>query len=145
MILKNKTRYKIDLRKLQECVLHLLKELSLPQAQLDITFVNDPTIRRLNKKFLNKDRPTDVLSFPLYEAHEARKIGKGFLGDVVISIPMALRQAKTRSVSLMEEILFLMIHATLHLLGYDHERSKREAQVMQRLERKLIKRVGRQK
>lgn len=102
-----------------------------------MTFVSDATIRRLNRKFRGIDRATDVLSFPLWEGRGAKKNGR-FLGDVVISVPMAFRQAKEAGKSFLEETVFLIIHGTLHLLGYDHEGSQREARKMQRMEKMLM-------
>jgi probable rRNA maturation factor len=89
----------------------------------------------LNREFRNKDKPTDVLSFPSGE----KLTGVSFLGELAISIPMACKQAKEFGVTVREELLRLLIHGLLHLLGYDHEGvSKSEAQRMRRLERKIL-------
>jgi rRNA maturation RNase YbeY len=94
--------------------------------------VTDPEIQTLNLQYRRKDKPTDVLSFPL-----ADELQPHLLGDVIISIETAARQAQRRCHSLHEEIQTLLIHGILHLLGYDHERSRREAIRMQRKEQEI--------
>jgi probable rRNA maturation factor len=115
--------------------------LGLPRAELDITFVDDRSIRALNRKFRGIDRVTDVLSFPLWEKKEASLNGQ-FLGDLVLSLPTVKRQAITIGHPFLEELTFLIIHGTLHLLGYDHEVSEKEARKMRRMEKKLMKKFG---
>jgi len=105
-----------------------------------VSFVDDRAIRLLNRKFRGIDRATDVLSFPLWEKIEAFRDGR-FLGDVVLSIPTVKRQAKEFGRPFLEEMTFLLIHGTLHLLGYDHEGNEKEARRMQRMEKKLMKKL----
>lgn len=83
------------------------------KAQVSLTFVDDKIIRGLNRKYRKIDRATDVLSFEMGE--------EGMLGDVVISLDTARRNAKRFKVSLDDEIKRLVAHGALHLLGYDHE------------------------
>lgn len=97
--------------------------------------MDDDGIRRLNREWRGKDRPTDVLSFPLQEG-ELSSVGDA-LGDVVISLPTARRQAAENGFTIVEEVDRLLVHGILHLVGYDHEVSPREARRMQRQERKL--------
>jgi len=94
--------------------------------------VTDPEIHVLNRQYRGKDKPTDVLSFPL-----ADTLQPSVLGDVVISVETAARQAQRRGHSLQEELQILLIHGILHLLGYDHEVSRREAVRMHRKEREV--------
>ena len=94
--------------------------------------MTDQTIHELNSQYRNKDKPTDVLSFPL-----ADDVYPWLLGDVVISIDTAQRQARRRRHSLREEVLTLLIHGILHLLGYDHEISRSEAIRMHKKEREV--------
>ena len=94
--------------------------------------MTDPEIHVLNRQYRKKDKPTDVLSFPL-----ADKVQPFLLGDVVISIETAARQAQRRHHSLREELQILLIHGILHLLGYDHEVSRSEAIRMHRKEREI--------
>lgn len=95
--------------------------------------MTDPTIHILNRQYRGKDKPTDVLSFPL-----ADELHPELLGDVVISVDTAARQAQRRGHSLREEIQTLLIHGVLHLLGYDHEVSRSEAIRMHRKEREIM-------
>lgn len=100
--------------------------------------MTDPTIHALNRQYRGKDKPTDVLSFPL-----ADEIQPFLLGDVVISIETAARQAQRRRHSLPEEVQTLLIHGILHLLGYDHEVSRSEAIRMHRKEREVMQVIRR--
>lgn len=95
---------------------------------LDFSWVDDAKIHALNRDYRGKDRPTDVLSFPLFEASDEDGEAIIFpgeadvlaLGDLVISIETAARQALELQHSLEREVAFLTIHGTLHLMGYDH-------------------------
>lgn len=89
------------------------------QGEIDLSFVADRKIHELNKKFRKKDRPTDVLSFN-YD-------GK-ILGDVIISRETTRRNAKKYGVAYHDEVKRLVIHGTLHVLGYDHGRRMRHAE-----------------
>lgn len=144
MIIQNKTSLRIPLRKLQYFLKRILKALPASRVDFDVTFVTEGAIRRLNRKWRKKDRPTDVLSFPLYEPGRARR-GGVFLGDIVISLSVARCQAKEHEKSLVDEILFLATHGALHLLGYDHEKSQSQALLMKRWERKILQKVGKVK
>ncbi len=95
----------------------MLAELDLSAAELSVLLTDDAGIRMLNRTHRGKDKPTDVLSFPLDEAAgpEPR-----LLGDVVVSIDSAERQARSRRRDLLAEIRFLLAHGILHLVGYDH-------------------------
>jgi probable rRNA maturation factor len=99
----------------------LLEELSalyrLDDPEVTLAFVGERAIRTLNRKFMKKDRPTDVLSFPLGEKGAD---GKFYLGDIVIAVPVAFRQARAKEHDLDRELRLLAIHGFLHLLGYDH-------------------------
>ena len=141
MILKNRNpKLKVPLRKLRTLLSNILRELGIPDSDLDLTLVGDRAIRDLNRKFRGIDRATDVLSFPLWEKKEAFQNGQ-FLGDLVLSLPTLQRQAKELGHSFFEEMTFLIIHGTLHLLGYDHELSKKEAVKMRTMEKKLMRKM----
>ena len=113
----------------------LLRALRLEDAELSLLVVSDRRIRTLNHRWRGRDRATDVLSFSQREG--AGPAPDGLLGDVVISVDTAARQAAERGESLGRESDRLLVHGVLHLLGYDHERSPREARRMQRRERAL--------
>ena len=96
----------------------MLEALNLNNAELSILLCGDRTIRRLNRDYRDKDRPTDVLAFEMGEPFPGA-VGV-LLGDVVISLPTAKRQARVKDWPLVEEITFLLAHGLLHLLGQDH-------------------------
>jgi probable rRNA maturation factor len=113
----------------------ILKALERSQAELSIALVGDKEMRPLNAKYRKKNKTTDVLSFPADNPATAKRV---LLGDVIISVEQARRQAKERTHSLKREMVILLIHGILHLLGYDHERSRRQAKIMADLEVKLF-------
>jgi probable rRNA maturation factor len=112
----------------------ILKALERSPAELSIALVGDKEMRPLNAKYRKKNKTTDVLSFPADNPATAKRV---LLGDVIISVEQARRQAKERNHSLKREMVILLIHGILHLLGYDHERSPRQAKIMADLEVKL--------
>jgi probable rRNA maturation factor len=114
----------------------LLRALDEAEAELSVSLVDDAAMRRLNRDYRGRDRATDVLAFAMREG--ARAPGDAaVLGDVVISLDTAARQARERGVSAADEVRALLIHGILHLLGYDHERSAVEARRMKAVERRL--------
>jgi probable rRNA maturation factor len=114
----------------------MLIELELEHAELSVLLTNDRQIQALNLAHRQKDQPTDVLAFPLDEGGGADGAVSGtrLLGDVVISLDTAARQARGRSRELLPEVRFLLAHGLLHLLGYDHgdPAQKREMTLMTR-------------
>jgi probable rRNA maturation factor len=105
----------------------MLERLGLPDtAEVSILITTDPEVHVLNREYRGKDRPTDVLSFSM---REGGGLAGDLLGDIVISIETAGRQAREKGWSLEEEVAFLLLHGLLHLLGYDHERDE-DAEVM---------------
>jgi probable rRNA maturation factor len=118
----------------------LLDALRMPDAELSLLLVSDAVMRRLNREWRGKNRATDVLSFAQAEGPSAAPAG--LLGDVVISLDTARRQAAEHAATVGSELDRLLIHGVLHLLGYDHERSPAEARRMQRRERALARRLG---
>ncbi len=115
----------------------ILQELNLDNVELSISLVDNETIQNINREWRGKDKPTDVLSFPLDEnAPSGYKYR--VLGDVVISLPYAKKQAEEIGLSYKEEILRLLIHGILHLLGYDHETSEEDAKIMFSLQDKIF-------
>jgi probable rRNA maturation factor len=112
-----------------------LEVLGLSKAELSIVLVSDAQIKRLNKLYRNKDKPTDVLSFPIGEKVKGWLI----LGDIVISVDTARRQAKELGHSLEEELKRLLVHGLVHLLGYDHEVGGEEEKKFFELEEFVLK------
>jgi probable rRNA maturation factor len=109
-------------------------------AELSVALVDDSEIHTLNATYRKVDRPTDVLAFPMEDAAPSPE-RESMLGDVVISLDTAARQATERGVSPAEEVRTLLAHGLLHLLGYDHERSPAEARRMFRKQRQLLDRL----
>ena len=126
----------------REAVLATLERLGFAyDASLSVTFCDNAYIKELNSKFRNVDKHTDVLSFPMYEDGNfeiEECISGAVLGDIVISVERAKEQAKELGNSFMREVAFLTIHSTLHLLGFDHERSEEEDKEQCRLQKEII-------
>ena len=114
-------------------------------AEISVTLVNDEQIHELNKMHRNIDRSTDVLSFPLGENGVYDKnleTGASLLGDIVISVETAVRQAEEYGHTLQREIGFLTVHSMLHLLGYDHEAGGLELVTMREKEETVLTQLG---
>jgi len=114
----------------------MLRALELEDAELSVLLTDDARIQALNREHRGKDRPTDVLSFPM---DERATTGRGrVLGDVVISLDTALRQARGRKRNLVAELRFLLAHGLLHLLGYDHGTAGEKRQMV-KATRRLVR------
>jgi probable rRNA maturation factor len=123
----------VDGRALVATTRRLLQAVDEKAASLSLSLVDDAQIRSLNHRFRGKDRATDVLSFPL---DGSAPMGERFLGDIVISLDTARRQAAAYDAPLQREVYRLLIHGLLHLKGHDHVRVE-QRRVMQREERRL--------
>ena len=127
------------------CQAVLVMEQVPHDAEVSVSFVSNAEIRNLNRIYRKKDSVTDVLSFPLgvdgkYDI--SKETGCALLGDVVISLETAMRQADLYGHSLEREIGFLTVHSMLHLLGYDHETSPLEARKMREKEEQVLGELG---
>jgi len=132
---------KAEIIRLVERVLIKMGERS---AEVGVVLTGDAEIQRLNRQYRRMDQPTDVLAFALREdsfTPQPRGLHRHLLGDVVISVPTARKQATEQGHSLEQEIAVLIIHGLLHLMGYDHERSPVAARAMKRKERELFRAV----
>jgi rRNA maturation RNase YbeY len=118
----------------------ILSDVGETSAELGILFVGDQRMRCFNRDYRGKDRTTDVLAFAMREAAHSPTY---LLGDVVIAVPTAARQAKRGQRSLDEELTVLLVHGVLHLCGYDHERSEKDARRMRRRERMIMQSLTR--
>ncbi|WP_437297088.1 rRNA maturation RNase YbeY [Sorangium sp. So ce426] len=119
----------------------MLSHLALQGVELSVALVNDEAIHELNRSYRRKDKPTDVLAFPMLDQNgaDARRRGRrgpvdpsvwrGLLGDVIVSIDTAARQAAERDRPLLDEITMLLGHGLLHLLGYDHKTDAEEREM----------------
>ena len=127
------------------CNATLLSEGFTDAAEVDVTFVNDADIHKLNLMHRNIDSATDVLSFPLgvdgvYDINQ--ETGAAMLGDIIISVEHAYAQADLYGHTIQREIAFLTIHSMLHLLGYDHENGGLEEVVMQEKQESVLAQLG---
>jgi rRNA maturation RNase YbeY len=113
----------------------LLLRAGAKRASLSILLCGDARMRTLNRTWRRKDRSTDVLSFPSLEESSSSLSSLSFLGDLVIDVPYAARQARRRGHAVSREIQILLAHGLLHLLGYDHET---DDGTMFRLQRRII-------
>jgi probable rRNA maturation factor len=117
----------------------------LPPVEVAVTIVDNEKIHQLNREYRGIDRPTDVLSFPLWEPDEEWVIDEEvMLGDIVISLPKAKEQAAEYGHTLARELGFLAVHGFLHLLGYDHETEQEEKEMFSRQE-EILSRIGLQR
>lgn len=109
-------------------------------SEVSVTFCDGPYIRTLNATYRDKDAETDVLSFPLFDEDEEDPVlGETVpLGDIVLNLDRAAQQGQELGHSVMREMAFLVVHSTLHLLGYDHERSPEEEEEMCAKQREII-------
>lgn len=116
------------------------------RAEVSVSFVDDAAIRVLNRDLRGRDSATDVLSFPMVEDDEAFDCDEAqdtvVLGDIVISMEHAAAQAEQYGHSLQRELAFLAVHSTLHLLGYDHEKSKEQEQDMFARQEAILRGMG---
>jgi probable rRNA maturation factor len=140
--LSNATRKTgLDFAAIERTVDALLVAAGERDSSVSVSFVRDARIRDLNRTFRGVDRPTDVLSFPLVEPEDTYAGAERLLGDIVISVDTAGRQAAAYDAPIAREVERLLIHGVLHLLGHDHmepvERAAMEAE-----ERRLAAAIG---
>ena len=108
-------------------------DMSSNEYEISLLITDDETIRKYNKEYRNRDRATDVLSFPMEDDI--------ILGDVAISFETAKRQSEEAEINIDREVAFLFIHGLLHLLGYDHETSQEDEEEMFALQEKILKKL----
>jgi probable rRNA maturation factor len=132
----------VDGRALVATAKKLLAAVDEGESSLSLTVVDDAAIRELNRDHRGKDKPTDVLSFPMFESGDASHAGvERMLGDVVISVETARRQAADYDAPVQRELYRLLIHGILHVLGHDHEEAAERAE-MEAQERRLADAIG---
>ncbi|MDR7439774.1 MAG: rRNA maturation RNase YbeY [Armatimonadota bacterium] len=121
----------VDVQQLRRAVRVTLREEGVKgPVEVSVLLVDDPAIRTLNRTYLGRNEPTDVLAFPQPGPHGSRRV----LGDVVISVDRAATQAREVGWSLEEELVLLTVHGTLHLLGYEDETASARARMWERQE-----------
>ena len=133
----NEFDYKEDYSYLNDVINHTFEVLNIKNANMSVILIDDEKMHELNKEYRGVDRTTDVLSFAL-EDGENIKLPIRELGDVFVSIPKMIEQAKEFNHSEKRELSFLVCHGLLHLLGYDHTRSKEEEEKQFGLQDKIL-------
>lgn len=119
----------------------ILNALDCHDAELSILIVDDPQIAKLNKKYLHRYGPTNVIAFPM-GTDQFANTSQQLLGDVVISVETAAKEGNSIGISTEERFIQLLVHGVLHLLGYDHEKSETEAEKMEQRENEILKLFG---
>jgi probable rRNA maturation factor len=119
----------------------ILSALGFHESELSILLVDDDEMTQLNREYLSRDRPTNVLAFAMREGKD-QCLHPDLLGDVVISTETAEQEAQQRGVILEEEMALLLVHGILHLLGYEHEDVPEEAAKMEATEQELLTHLG---
>ncbi len=119
----------------------LLSSLGHPEGELSILLVDDRQIAALNQAYLNRQGPTNVIAFPMQEGRFAH-LSPHLLGDVVISVDTAWREARKADLNLEERLTQLVVHGLLHLCGYDHEHTPADARRMAAKSRQLLKTIN---
>jgi probable rRNA maturation factor len=138
VVIQNRQRIaRVDIPSLRRATRTILKHLGRPKDEISIMLVDDREIRNMNRIYLKRDRPTNVIAFPMQEGPFS-DLHPQVLGDVVISIETAARDAEKEGMALEDEILYLLIHGILHLLGYDHEGSAARSRSMDLKQRKIF-------
>jgi probable rRNA maturation factor len=131
-------KVKIELRRIRQVVRTLLRHVGCKDKELSLLFVDDEEITDINRRYLGRDYATNVISFSLLEG-EFSGVNPDLLGDIVISVDTALRDAENGGIPLEDELDFLLIHGILHILGYDHEKDNAgERERMQKKEQELF-------
>lgn len=139
IIIKNQSQeVEIDIDSLEKKTGKILEGLDCRDSELSVLLVDDKEIQGLNREYRGIDRPTDVLSFSMQEG-ESLEFNSWLLGDIVVSLETASRQADEKGHSLEDEVLILMVHGILHLLGYRHEDSDEYARIMKDKEKQILK------
>ena len=116
----------------------ILNALGSPEGELSILVVDDSKIKALNKNYLNRSGPTNVIAFPMQEG-DFSDVNPQLLGDVVISVETAGREAMQSEISTEERFTQLLVHGILHLFGFDHEKSKQDALKMEKKSNEILK------
>lgn len=137
-VVNRQRRLPVDRENWREFAGRALRAIDARHQGVTVVFTSDRLMRKLNREYRGKDRTTDVLSFPSEQTQFERAAG-AHLGDVVISVEQASRQAAEHRLGTDDEVAQLILHGLLHLSGYDHEIDDGE---MNRLERRLRRRLG---
>lgn len=134
----NETKTKIKKNLFYQKAKKIFKILNIKKAKLNLILVDKNFIKKLNKIYRNKNKPTDVLSFANKSEFKIPQENH-FLGEIFICLPIAKEQANQKKHSFFNELTILFVHGILHLVGYDHEKNRKAAEEMNQLEEKILK------
>lgn len=137
----NETRKKVNLELLKSVVNYTLKKEKVVNGVLNVIIVDNDKIHQINKEYRGVDRATDVISFALEDDDTFIKLDERILGDIYISIDKVKEQALSYGHSEKREICFLVVHGTLHLLGYDHM-NKKDEEIMFSKQDEILNELG---
>jgi len=138
MILNRQKKFAVDTRRAARFLKRLLRHLGYDGREVNVVYLDDAGIREFNRTYLNKNRATNVLSFPITDEGPSKLFDPGILGDILISVERASKAAARARLSLDDILDYFMIHGLLHLIGYDHERSRTSARRMMEKEEELF-------
>ena len=130
----------ISLEKIEQTVRVIVDALDCPDGEISILIVDDPQIEKLNRRYLNRHGPTNVIAFPMREG-EFSHLTPELLGDVVISTDTAAKEAQNSGTSFEQRFNELLVHGILHLFGYDHETSDQDARKMEKKSQELLEMI----
>ena len=125
-IINQQNRYRINPDTFRILLEKLVDFYKVKNPEVTLAFINNAPMKQLNEKFLNKNKPTDVLSFPL---NENGADGKFYLGDIIISAPYAFKQSASKDYGFERELEILAVHGFLHLLGFEHFKGIEEEEI----------------
>jgi probable rRNA maturation factor len=137
LISNNQKHVKLDRAGVRRDIRQTLELLGVGERELSLMFVDDEGIRTINRDYLRRDRPTNVIAFSLSEGSFG-EVNPDILGDVVVSVETAGREADAASIPVADAILNLILHGILHLTGYDHEKSGGRARIMSAVQEALF-------
>ena len=130
---------------LSRLVEYVLKHLQTDSSCVSVNFVSEGVMRKMNKQYRGKDKATDVLSFAVCDGKSAEFVGVGDLGDIFLCASVIKKQAKEFGVAFEDGLFRVVVHGVLHLIGYDHEKSKKEEKKMFDLQEKILNRYEQKK
>ena len=129
---------RISIIKVREKIKSILKFLDATDSEISISFVDNREIEELNRRYLGRSGPTNVIAFPMREGEYAN-INRRLLGDVVISVETAEKEGKTGSITTEDRLNELLVHGILHLFGYDRQKAESDALKMEHKATELLK------
>ncbi len=135
----NNTKYSIDIKKINNFIKYSLNYLNIKNVVFNIVIIDNKEMKIINKKYRDIDLPTDVISFAFEDAKDNIKLKKRLLGEIYISYEKVVSQSKENNVTEFQELIFLIIHGILHLLGYNHDTKGREKEMFKLQEEVIIK------